>query len=91
MTVGPDAETTSVLGAIDGLVSQIRKDGRPVVRMTCADYGGRWVVECDVYPVEELTVAPKQAGPYVFTTGAEARRFIDESILALQIFGCEIN
>ena len=90
MSSHAEIETTSAAGAISGLVSQVRKDGRPVVRMTCSDYGDRWVVECDVYPVNELTVAPKQAGPYVFASGAEARRFIDESLLALQIFGCEI-
>jgi hypothetical protein len=78
-------------GAIDGLVSQVRKDGRPVVRMRCTDYGTQWVVDCEVYPVDELTVAPKTAGPYVFETSAEARRFIDESLLALQIFGCEVD
>ena len=80
----------SAAGAINGLVSQVRKDGRPVVRMRCSDYGTRWIVECDVYPVDQLAVAPKQAGPYVFETSAEARRFIDESLLALQIFGCEV-
>jgi hypothetical protein len=80
----------SAAGAINGLVSQVRKDGRPVVRMRCSDYGSKWVVECDVYPVDQLTVEPKQAGPYVFESGEEARRFIDESLLALQIFGCEV-
>ena len=77
-------------GTISGLVSQVRKDGRPVVRMRCSDYGSQWVVECDVYPVDELTIDPKQAGPYVFENSAEARRFINESLLALQIFGCEV-
>jgi hypothetical protein len=75
---------------INGLVSQVRKDGRPVVRMQCSDYGSQWIVECEVYPVDELTVEPKKAGPYVFANGADARRFIDESLLALQIFGCEV-
>jgi hypothetical protein len=76
--------------ALGGLVSQVRKDGRPVVRMRVADFGTQWVVECDVYPVDQLTVAPKKAGPYVFTSSAEAKRFVDESLLALQIFGCEV-
>jgi hypothetical protein len=77
-------------GTISEIVSQVRKDGRPVVRMRCTDYGTQWVVECDVYPVGELTIEPKRAGPYVFTDRAEARRFVDESLLALQIFGCEV-
>ena len=77
--------------ALNSLVSQVRKDGRPVVRMRCSDYGSQWVVECDVYPVDELTVEPKQAGPYVFDDANEARRFMDESLLALQIFGCDVG
>ena len=76
--------------ALNKLVSEVRKDGRPVVRMRCSDYGSQWVVECDVYPVDELTIEPKQAGPYVFAVAAEARRFMDESLLALQIFGCDV-
>ena len=75
---------------LNGLVSQVRKDGRPVVRMRVADHGSEWVVECDVYPVDELTVRPKAAGPYIFASRDEAKRFIDESLLALQIFGCEV-
>jgi hypothetical protein len=81
----------SVGANLNGLVSQVRKDGKPVVRMRVVDYGSTWVVECDVYPVDKLTVAPQTAGPYVFTSHAEARRFVDESLLALQIFGCEIQ
>ena len=70
--MSPDAAA----GTINGLVSQVRKDGRPVVRIRCTDYGAQWVVECEVYPVDQLTV--------------QARRFIDESLLALQIFGCDV-
>lgn len=77
-------------GTLSTLVSQVSKDGRPVVRMRCSDYGSQWVVECDVYPVDELTIEPRQAGPYVFADGDEARRFMDESLLALQIFGCDV-
>jgi hypothetical protein len=90
VSLGAEQHADIAAGAIDGLVSQVRKDGLPVVRMKCSDCGSQWVVECDVYPVDELMVEPKTAGPYVFTNGAEARRFVDESLLALQIFGCEV-
>jgi hypothetical protein len=79
-----------VVGDVGELVSMISRDGRPVVRMRCADYGHEFVVECDVYPVDELSVQPKSAGPYVFNTAEEARVFIDTSLLALKVLGCDV-
>jgi hypothetical protein len=79
-----------IIGAVSELISTISKDGRPVVRMRCFDYGNEWVVECDVYPVDRLTVQPKSAGPYVFKTAEEARMFVDTALLALQVVGCDI-
>ena len=55
----------SAAAELNGLVSHVRKDGKPVVRMRVLDYGSQWVVECDVYPVDKLAVAPQTAGPYV--------------------------
>ena len=43
------------VNAVRELISAVRRDGRPVVRLTCADYGTEWVVAADVYPVDELT------------------------------------
>ncbi|TML60841.1 MAG: hypothetical protein E6G09_12550 [Actinobacteria bacterium] len=78
------------LNAVRELVSAVRKDGRPVVRLTCADYGTEWVVAADVYPVDEISGQPKSAGPYVFGTAHEARRFVESSLVALQLLGCEV-
>jgi hypothetical protein len=78
------------LNAVRELVSAVRKDGRPVVRLTCADYGTEWVVAADVYPVDGVSVQPKSAGPYVFGTAHEARRFVESSLVALQLLGCEV-
>jgi hypothetical protein len=78
------------LNAVRELVSAVRKDGRPVVRLTCADYGTEWVVAADVYPVDGISVQPKSAGPYVFGTAQEARRFVESSLVALQLLGCEV-
>jgi hypothetical protein len=77
------------LAAVSELISAVRKDGRPVVRLTCSDYGTEWVVAADVYPVDELTVQPRSAGPYVFDTAQEAHRFVESSLVALQLLGCE--
>lgn len=78
------------VAAVSKLVSAVRKDGRPVVRMRCADYGTEWIVECDVYPVDELSVEPRVAGPYVFDSARAAKRFVETSQLALQTLGCDI-
>jgi len=78
------------LNAVRELVSAVRKDGRPVVRLTCADYGTEWVVAADVYPVDGVSVQRKSAGPYVFGTAHEARRFVESSLVALQLLGCEV-
>jgi hypothetical protein len=75
---------------VSELVSAVRKDGRPVVRMRCADYGTEWIVECDVYPVDELSVEPRVAGPYVFDSARAAQTFVETSQMALQILGCEV-
>jgi hypothetical protein len=78
------------LAAVRELVSSARKDGRPVVRLTCADYGDEWVVAADVYPVDELSVEPRSAGPYVFDSAQEARNFVESSLAALRLLGCEV-
>jgi hypothetical protein len=78
------------LAAVRELVSSVRKDGKPVVRLTCSDYGTEWVVAADVYPVDQLTVEPRSAGPYVFESAQEARTFVESSLVALQVLGCEV-
>ena len=78
------------IAAVGELISAARKDGTPVVRLTCSDYGTEWVVAADVYPVDELTVEPRSAGPYVFDTRQEARSFIESSLVALQLLGCDV-
>jgi hypothetical protein len=78
------------INAVREFVSEVRKEGKPVVRLSCADYGTEWVVAADVYPADELTIRPKSAGPYVFGTAQEAQRFIESSLAALQVLGCEV-
>lgn len=82
---------STTVAAVSELVSVVRKDGKPVVRLRCADYGDEWIVDCDVYPVDELSVEPRTAGPYVFGTAQEAKAFVETSLLALQILGCDIT
>jgi hypothetical protein len=81
----------ATVAAVSELVSAVRKDGKPVVRLRCADYGHEWVVECDVYPVDELSVQPRTTGPYVFASAQDAKSFVETSLLALEILGCEVG
>ena len=81
--------TSANVAAVSELVSAVRKDGQPVVRLRCADYGDEWVVDCDVYPVDELSVEPRHTGPYSFSTAHDAKTFVETSLLALQMLGCE--
>ncbi len=75
------------VAAVRDLVSTVRKDGNPVVRLRCADYGDEWIVDCDVYAVEAESV--HTAGPYRFTSAQEARRFVETSLMALEMLGCD--
>jgi hypothetical protein len=81
--------TRANVAAVSELVSAVRKDGRPVVRLRCADYGDEWVVDCDVYPADATSVAPRSTGPYTFTSAQEAKTFVETSLLALQMLGCD--
>ena len=81
--------TRANVAAVSELVSAVRKDGRPVVRLRCADYGDEWVVDCDVYPVDELSVKARSAGPYTFSSAQDAKTFVETSLLALQMLGCD--
>jgi hypothetical protein len=83
--------SNATVEAVSDLVSIVQRDGRPVVRLRCADYGHEWVVDCDVYPAGEPCEEPRTAGPYVFGTAEEAKEFVDTSLLALQILGCDIS
>ena len=76
------------VAAVRELISAVRKDGTPVVRLTCSDYGTEWVVAADVYPVDELTVQPRSAGPYVFDTapgGSKLHRELARRIAASRL------
>jgi len=81
--------TRANVAAVSELVSAVRKDGRPVVRLRCADYGDEWVVDCDVYPVDEMSVEARSTGPYTFRSAQDARAFVETSLLALQMLGCD--
>ena len=67
------------------------KDGREVVTLRCAEAGGTFLIECDVYPVDGLRVEPLRPGPYRFSTRDQADAFIDEAMRTLTYLGCDIS
>jgi hypothetical protein len=67
------------------------KDGREVVALRCVEVGGRFVIECDVYPVDGLRVEPLRPGPYRFPTRDQADAFVDEAVRTLTYLGCDID
>jgi hypothetical protein len=71
-------------------VRSASKDGRRLVRVRAVDRGNDVVVECIVYPASSLRVEPLRPGPYVFASSAEATRFVEEIILALEYLGCDV-
>jgi hypothetical protein len=81
--------TRANVAAVSELVSAVRKDGHPVVRLRCADYGDEWVVDCDVYPADRTSVEPRSTESFSFGTAQEARTFVETSLLALQMLGCD--
>lgn len=85
---GPERRQET-LGSVADLVSAVRKQGAPVVRFRRADYDTQSVVECDVYPVGEGAGTPHVEGPFVFGSAHEAKAFVETSLLALQILGCD--
>jgi hypothetical protein len=71
-------------------IRTVRKDGREVVTMRCAQDGDGWMVECEVYPVGAVRVEPLRPGPYRFDSLAQAETFVHEAELALTYLGCEV-
>ena len=69
---------------------QARRDEQPVASMRCSRKDEGFVVACEVYPVDRITVQPLEPGPYVFATAREAEEFADEATLVFEYLGCDI-
>jgi hypothetical protein len=70
---------------------EIRKEGRPVVKLTAVTNGDATVtVETEVFPV---TLPPGQSGvrrPFRFAGNEAAERFAEETLLALEYLNCDV-
>jgi hypothetical protein len=67
------------------------KDGRLVMALRGMDIGGEYVVAVDVYPVTGLALEPVPLGPHTFQSLDNAVGFVEESLLALEYLGCDIE
>jgi hypothetical protein len=72
-------------------VRHASKDGRSVVVLRAVDHGDSCIVETEVFPVGSTAGEPIQAGPYTFSSAAEATRFVTEAVEALIVLGCDVQ
>jgi hypothetical protein len=73
-------------------VRHASKDGRSVVVLRAVDHGDSCIVETEVFPVGNATATEAvQAGPYTFSSPAEATRFVTEAVEALIVLGCDVQ
>lgn len=83
LRLGPDGEQQLA-------VRTARKDGRQVVSLREIEREGKFIVDCEVYPVSGLRVDPLTPGPYTFATAEEASFFVAETLQALTFLGCDV-
>ncbi|HEY5294057.1 MAG TPA: hypothetical protein VIJ70_01110 [Gaiellaceae bacterium] len=72
------------------LIREAMRDGRRVALLRCYDDGGTAVVEAQITPHHANSISVAR-GPYRFTTAADAFRFVQEALLALQYLGCTVT
>jgi len=70
---------------------EVRREGRPVVKLTAVADGDQSVtVEAEVFPV---TLPPGEGGvrrPFRFATSEAAERFAEETLVALEYLSCDV-
>jgi hypothetical protein len=67
------------------------RNGKRIALIRCIDLGEAAQVDCEVYPADGgLHAGPGRAGPYRFSTPADAMRFVGEAVLALEYLGCDV-
>jgi hypothetical protein len=69
---------------------ELRRDGRPIVVLRGVASGTAAVVEADVYPLTEQVGGEPLHRPFPFATVAQAKRFADEALQALEHLGCTV-
>jgi hypothetical protein len=71
------------------LVREAVRDGERIALLRCFDGPEGWtIVEAELTKPDQE--APVTRGPYRFRNAAEAFRFVQEALLALQYLGCTV-
>jgi hypothetical protein len=74
---------------VSELIREATRDGRRLALLRCYDGDGATIVEAEVTPVGAVQAVRR--GPYRFPSATDAFRFVQETLLALQYLGCEVQ
>lgn len=66
-------------------------DGHELASVRCLTVERGYLVECTVRRSGDGAGAPRELGPYAFERLDEAKRFVEETALALEYLGCEVD
>lgn len=84
------ASAPSQDGSTQVLARHASLEGREVASLRCVRVDRGYAVECDVRsPTGDSD--GRRLGPYAFDRFDEAKRFVEETSLALEYLGCDID
>ena len=69
-------------------VRHAKRDGHSIAVLRAVDYGSSCVVEAQVFPGGASS--PVAAGPYTFSSAAQATGFVTEAVESLMAMGCDV-
>jgi hypothetical protein len=90
-TLAANGAGTALARLDDPNVHVASTGGRQVAALRRRDEERGSIVECIVLPVSALSVAPMMIGPFPFPDTEHADGFIQETLAALRVLGCEIS
>ena len=68
----------------------VRKDGRVVASLRGVRTADGITVETEVYPLTHAVGDEPIPRPFSFATADQARRFVDEALVAFEYLGCAV-
>jgi hypothetical protein len=77
--------------AVEIFAYEVRRGGRPLVLLRGLQGADGATVEAEVYPASDPPALEPVRRPYAFANAAQATRFADEALLALEYLGCTVK